>query len=275
LSWFWTVFLILTLEASFLLERKGDAWFIGAVGGLMYGALITLEFYDVIPPLKMPFINPELQHNFIYEMLMWFWVSIMNGTVAIMGAFLMSIIRDRERELRLLVIKDQMSNLYNRAYFFKTLNSEIQRSRRYDRVFSLIFIDLDNFKQYNDTYGHLEGDKLLKAVAQVFRSNVRRSETDPPYDVDVPCRYGGEEFAIVLPETPLRTGGGSLDALSFAERVRKYVEEIELDGRRITVSIGVAAFPTHGSSPDALVKAADDALYRAKEEGKNRVVCAA
>ena len=276
LSWFWTVYLILTLEASFLLERRGDVWFIGAVGGLIYGALLTAEFYGVIPPIKMPLIDPTLQHNFVYVMLLWFWVSLMNGAVAIISAYLMAIIRKRENDLKLMVIKDQMTRLYNRAYFFKTLNSEIQRSLRYDHVFSVIFLDLDNFKKFNDTYGHLEGDRLLKGVAEIFRDNIRRSETEPPYDVDVPCRYGGEEFAIILPETPLKAGtteerSSSINALGFAERIRRDVERLDIEGRNATVSIGVASFPQHGTTPDALVKAADDALYRAKNGGKNRV----
>lgn len=273
-SWFWTVYLILTLESSFLLERKEDVWFIGAAGGLIYGALLTLEYYNILPPLQMPFIDPTLQHNFVYEMLMWFWVSIMNATVAIIGAFLVEGIRERERFLKLMVIKDQLTNLYNRSYFFKTINNEIQRSLRYNHVFSVILLDLDNFKVYNDTYGHLEGDRLLKSVAQVFRNNVRRSETDPPYDVDVPCRYGGEEFGIILPETPLTvtdSRSNSINAYSFAERIRKDVAALDIGGQTITVSVGVAAFPINGITSDDLVKAADDALYRAKKNGKNRV----
>ncbi|KAF0218329.1 MAG: sensory box/GGDEF family [Geobacteraceae bacterium] len=275
-SWFWTVYLILTLEASFLLERKEDVWLIGAAGGLIYGALLTLEYYDILSPIRMPFINPALQHDFVYEMLMWFWVSIMNATVAIIGAFLMEGIRERERFLKLMVIKDQLTNLYNRSYFFKTINNEIQRSLRYNHVFSVILLDLDNFKEYNDTYGHLEGDRLLKSVAQVFRNNVRRSETDPPYDVDVPCRYGGEEFGIILPETPLTATGTDsrssiINASTFAERIRKDVAALDIDGQKITVSVGVAAFPINGMTTDDLVKAADDALYRAKKTGKNRV----
>lgn len=279
-SWFWTVYLILTLEAAFLLERKVDAWFIGAAGALIYGALLTAEYYHILLPVRMPFIDPALQHDFVYEMLIWFWVSIMNATVAIIAGFLMAVIRDRERELKLMVIKDQMTGLYNRGYFFKMLNSEIQRSLRYKHVFSIILIDIDDFKRFNDTFGHLDGDRLIKLVAQTFRDNVRRSETDPSYDVDVPCRYGGEEFAIILPETPPkatpstgRTESG-MNAHAFAERIRREVEALDLEGNRVSVSIGAASFPYHGTDPDSLVKAADDALYRAKRAGKNRVLLA-
>lgn len=276
-SWFWTVYLILTLEAAFLLDRKADVWFIGAAGGLIYGALLTMEFYDVLPPPHMPFTNPLQQHDFVYVMLMWFWVCVMNGTVAIIGAFFMETIRRRERELKQMVIKDQMTGLYNREYFFRMLNSEIQRSLRYSHVFAVILLDLDNFKRYNDTYGHLEGDRLIKAVAQLFRRNVRRSETAPPYDIDVPCRYGGEEFGIILPETPPRADGAEAgaSALAFAERIRRGVEALDFDGRRITVSIGVSSFPGDGITADELVREADEALYRAKKGGKNRVVLAA
>jgi diguanylate cyclase (GGDEF)-like protein len=171
-----------------------------------------------------------------------------------------------------------MTKLYNRNYFFKELNSEIQRSIRYGHVFSIVFLDIDHFKEFNDTFGHLEGDRLLKEFAGILRKNVRRSETNPPYDIDVPCRYGGEEFGIILPETPIGRkmeepcSQGEMNAAAFAERIREEIESMMVLGKRITVSIGIASFPCHGNTPDELVKAADDALYLAKKAGKNRIV---
>ena len=186
----------------------------------------------------------------------------------------------RESILKQLVVKDQMTKLYNRGYFFKELNSEIQRSIRYGHTFSIVFLDIDHFKEFNDTFGHLEGDRLLKELAGILRRNVGRRETNPPYDIDVPCRYGGEEFGIILPETPVGSCGkepisqGEMSAAAFAERIRKEIECMPVEDTGITVSIGIAAFPQHGTTPDGLVKAADDALYQAKKTGKNRIVIA-
>jgi diguanylate cyclase (GGDEF)-like protein len=182
--------------------------------------------------------------------------------------------------LKQLAVKDQTTKLYNRSYFFKGLNSEIQRSIRYDHVFSIIFLDIDHFKEFNDMFGHLEGDRALKELASILRKNVRRSETNPPYDIDVPCRYGGEEFGIILPETPTNTTvkgpcpSEEMNAVAFAERIRQEIESLRVQGQKITVSIGISSFPDHGNTPDELVKAADDALYQAKRSGKNRIVIA-
>ena len=204
----------------------------------------------------------------------------MTVAMTIIGSHIVGVTRRRERTLKQLAVKDQTTKLYNRSYFFKGLNSEIQRSIRYDHVFSIIFLDIDHFKEFNDMFGHLEGDRALKELAGILRKNVRRSETNPPYDIDVPCRYGGEEFSIILPETPTNTtvkgpcSSEEMNAVAFAERIRQEIESLRVQGKKITVSIGIASFPDHGNTPDELVKAADDALYQAKRSGKNRIVIA-
>ena len=284
-SWFWTVYMLLTLESAFLLERKIDTWIIGGFGGMLYGALLTAEFYDVIKPVDMPYVNHILHHTFTYTMIMWFWVAIMNSAVALIGTYLMGLIRQQETRLRHMVIRDGLTELYNRSYFFHRLNSEIERSRRYGRIVSILLMDIDNFKLFNDTFGHLAGDAMIQRVAEVFRSNIRRSETQPSYDVDIPCRYGGEEFAIILPEitaeggyeTALRLSEKvvSNSALVVAERIRRQIEEAKLEENKgVTISVGVATYPFHALTTDALVHAADVALYRAKDMGKNRVAIA-
>jgi len=281
-SWFWTMYLLLILEAAMLIDRKVDTWLLGGFAGLLYGMLLAAEYHDVIPPVKMPFEDSSLQHNFTYEMIVWSWVMVMNIAVATISTYLMSVIRDREKRMRQLIITDGLTGLYNRSYFFHRLNSEIERCKRYERIISILMLDLDNFKVFNDTFGHLEGDELLKNVADIIKDNIRQGSNGNPYDVDIPCRYGGEEFAIILPETSsgesvsvaerLRSKVQTKAALMCAERIRAKIEQMDMDGKGITVSIGVSTYGIHGLNGDELVRMADDALYKAKKGGKNRVV---
>jgi diguanylate cyclase (GGDEF)-like protein/PAS domain S-box-containing protein len=167
--------------------------------------------------------------------------------------------------LRSQAIRDPLTNLYNRRYMDETLLRELSRAKRKDTQLSVMMIDIDHFKRFNDTSGHAAGDEILKRVAQQLMSGVRRE--------DVPCRYGGEEFALILPDMTLDR------ALERAEVLRREIEalSVESGGARIgpvTASFGVACYPTHGESGDTLVQQADGALYQAKARGRNRVVSA-
>jgi diguanylate cyclase (GGDEF)-like protein len=162
-------------------------------------------------------------------------------------------------------VTDELTGLFNHRRFQEVMTAEVERVRRFEQELGLIMLDIDNFKRVNDTYGHLQGDHVLREVARVLREASR--------EVDEPARYGGEEMAVALPQTGLD------GAFEFAERVRTQIEALELpllDGDgvlRVTASFGVAALP-HSAKPDkdALVAAADAALYRAKRSGKNRTV---
>lgn len=161
-------------------------------------------------------------------------------------------------ELERLAVTDALTGLNNRRLFDQKINGEFSLAQRYQRPMALMLFDVDHFKRFNDTYGHDQGDRVLQAIARVMRS--LRS-------IDVPCRYGGEEFAVILPNTTMPC------ALQAAERLRAAVAALEVDGLRVTISIGVAALPEQpADSPDDLVKAADQALYAAKEGGRNRVM---
>ncbi len=166
-------------------------------------------------------------------------------------------------QLRELAIRDGLTGIFNHMYFHEALEMEVLRSRRHKRTFSLMMLDVDLFKNYNDTHGHPEGDELLRLLAQLFTKRLRGS--------DLVARYGGEEFAFILTETK-RDG-----ALIVAEGIREQIENHPFYGRnsqpsgKITVSIGVAAYPDNGEDSSALLKYADDALYLAKKEGRNRV----
>ena len=158
---------------------------------------------------------------------------------------------------------DGLTGLHNHRFFRDVLDLEVSRSARHQRTFSLVFIDVDHFKDFNDTYGHLAGDEALKGLAQTFTEGKRAST--------VVARYGGEEFVSMLPETAKE------GALQYAELLRKKVEKQTFrdhEGQplgNVTISLGVAAFPTDATDSKTLIERADRALYQAKESGRNRV----
>ena len=163
-------------------------------------------------------------------------------------------------------VTDELTGLFNHRRFQEVMTQEVERARRYDQEMGLIMLDIDNFKRVNDTYGHLQGDMVLREVARVLRQSSR--------EIDEPARYGGEEMAVALPQTDLE------GAYRFAERVRRRIEALDLplldgDGTlKVTASFGAASLASSsaGDGKDALVAAADAALYRAKRSGKNRTV---
>ncbi len=161
-------------------------------------------------------------------------------------------------------LTDSLTSLHNRRHLEKYLPEEIMRSARYKRPFSLALIDIDNFKAFNDNYGHPAGDKLLKNLACIMQSSVRKT--------DMVARYGGEEFIIVFPELDKTT------AIKVAEKIRLAVASHALSMPdlepypSVSISIGLAVFPEDGNTVDDIVKKADIMLYKAKNEGKNRVM---
>jgi len=166
---------------------------------------------------------------------------------------------DRVRQL---AYRDGLTGVFNRRYFDSRLVDEVTRAARYGGGVSVLMIDLDHFKKINDDFGHMLGDDVLRAVSAVFVRQLRK--------VDVVCRYGGEEFAVVLPATQ----GAS--ATAVAEKLRRAVANTEFAGvpYPVTVSVGVAEFPAHGIMRDDIIRAADTALYEAKASGRNQVCLA-
>lgn len=159
-------------------------------------------------------------------------------------------------------ITDSLTGLYNRRFFASALKLEVRRSRRYGLDLSLVMLDLDGFKKVNDEHGHGYGDEVLRRVGRVVRKATR--------DSDMACRYGGEEFSIILPETE------RLGAHAVAERIRRRTASLDDEGDdrlalSVTVSGGVACFPADARDADDLVVRADQALYRAKESGRDRI----
>ena len=165
-------------------------------------------------------------------------------------------------EIHRMAIMDGLTNLFNKRYFLETLVKEAARARRYHRPLSLIMIDLDHFKQVNDTYGHLAGDHILKELGELLRSRIRREE--------IVVRYGGEELAILLPETA-KDG-----AAEVADQMRQRVEShtFSFAGKKITITIsaGVAELIETNYDFNGFVDVADERLYAAKKGGRNKVI---
>lgn len=166
-------------------------------------------------------------------------------------------------DTRKMAITDGLTGLKNQQEFLAQLELETERAERYGRKLSVVGLDIDFFKRYNDEFGHLAGNDLLRALARELVENSRKA--------DLAARIGGEEFAVVMPETALP------EAVMLAERLRVIIEEMhvkhaEAMKKSITVSIGVATYPEHGDTAKKLYKSADDALYKAKESGRNCVV---
>jgi two-component system chemotaxis family response regulator WspR len=173
-------------------------------------------------------------------------------------------LEDANKQLEILSITDPLTNLYNRRYLESTLDKEFSRATRYKKSISALMMDTDNFKNYNDNNGHVLGDILLQKVSEIIKKNIRTT--------DFAARYGGEEFTVLLPETNL------VGATELAERIRQDIEKLELVGAKeqpmgkISISIGVASYPEITENINDLIKNADKALYKAKEDGRNRVV---
>ena len=165
--------------------------------------------------------------------------------------------------VRQLAYLDGLTGIFNRRLFELRIAEEIERAKRFTANLSVVMVDIDHFKRLNDEFGHLLGDEVLRQVSSIFSDHLRK--------IDVVCRFGGEEFAVLLPETNAQS------ALQVAEKLRRLVEDWQFPGvaRPVTVSAGTATFPENGSIRDDLVKAADAALYAAKQAGRNCVRSAA
>ena len=163
---------------------------------------------------------------------------------------------------------DRMTGLYSHHFFEKNLDEELERARRYKSTFSLVMFDIDHFKKFNDTYGHLQGDRIIREIAKLLWKSIR--------NVDFAARYGGEEFAVILPSVDVK------GALIVAERLRKRVETFGFpssDGGaslHVTISVGVTEFdPESAYAPSEIIREADRALYKSKENGRNKVTVSA
>ena len=181
----------------------------------------------------------------------------------------MNKLEKKNSKIEKLIVTDSLTGLYNRSYLFRHIEKEIQRSIRYHRPFSLLILDVDKFKGYNDVYGHLEGDLFLKVLGKIIRRSIRNT--------DVACRFGGDEFIVVLPETD------HMDARVIAERMRERIKTYpfypknEKEERNLpvnkTISIGISTINHNKDTLEKLIERADKSMYEAKQgEGDKTVI---
>ena len=162
-----------------------------------------------------------------------------------------------------LAYNDALTGIFNRRYFDQRFSRELLRAKRYSRDLSILMVDIDHFKTYNDTYGHLMGDKVLQKVASILEDRLRRA--------DILCRYGGEEFVIILPEIDILNAQIVGEKLRTAIMNNSQLDDNIMPGNHVTISVGVASFPQSGENEVNVLGNADKALYKAKDNGRNRV----
>ncbi len=190
-----------------------------------------------------------------------FVLSILTFAIAYIVKYLITS-RDYEHTYKL-AVTDGLTEMYNHRYFQEQMTNNIQNAKRYNGVFSLIMVDIDFFKKFNDTYGHQSGDAVLRQVAQTIKRNIRST--------DIPCRYGGEEMSVILTNTNKEDAVKT--AIKICEAVRN--KEFELatgDWTHVTISLGVASMPENGDTTEKLIEYADKCLYVAKRNGRNQVI---
>ncbi len=223
-------------------------------------AIVTLSFVSMYSVYIMFAYFIMKYHNL--------WIGIvyplMLGLIVFVSAFVIKyIIKSRDFEQQyLLATTDGLTELYNHRYFQEQMKMQVEQSKRYETAFSLIIIDIDFFKKFNDTFGHQAGDAVLRQVAQLLKQNVRAT--------DIVCRYGGEEMSIILPNTSKEV------SVSTAEKICKRVasKRFKLNNHmesNVTISLGVASFPEDGQTPSEIIDAADKRLYQSKHNGRNQV----
>ncbi|MDI6689394.1 MAG: GGDEF domain-containing protein [Actinomycetota bacterium] len=250
LQLYWYLYIIPIFIAALTFDVVG-----AIVTGLLSIGLMALWLYREV---SLGLITGNLV-NLIYEISLGTFIFFVSG---IIFGFLSAKQKAQQALLERLSIHDKLTGLYNYSYFIDRLNEEVKRADRFGMPLSLIMIDIDHFKEFNDTFGHVKGNKLLNRLAKIIRRRLR--------DIDIVARYGGEEFAVLLP-------GVAKEAGIVAERIRKAVEAEEFEGDvenprvKKTISAGVAIYPYNAGDDTELIVNADQALYSAKESGRNRV----
>lgn len=273
-SWFSSMYLLFILEGAFILPKRSQVWVLVVASSALLGLVFFGEYTGAIPHVRLPFVTNDLQHNLTYVLVRYLWKVTLNAGAALVGMLMMKSIRQREIELQESSFVDELTGLFNRPYFQRVLATEIERARRNDRSLALVLADIDGLGEVNRTFGVDVGDGLLAAIGRTLREVSDGQAGEWARNVDIACRFGGEELALIVPEVG-RYQGAPLPvaerALATAEAFRAAVERLRVSGVSATVSVGVVVSPRDGESPDALIDAADRVLAEAVAAGGNTV----
>lgn len=275
-SWFTTMYLLFVLEAAFILPRRGDVWFVVAVASTLYGGVLLAEWAGWLPHVDMPFVENDLWRHGTYVLVRYLWEVTMLCGAATVGMLMMQRIRERERELRECSFTDELTGLYNRQYFHRVLDAEVERAKRGGRELALVVADIDGLAGLNERFGIDIGDEVLARAGALLRQAVEGARTAAPVAAETACRIGGEEFAVIVPAVTTDDGGERTRvesrAMAIADSFRAEMERAVTHGVTATVSVAVAVLPRDGSTAQSLIDAADERLAEALARGGNVVV---
>jgi diguanylate cyclase (GGDEF)-like protein len=268
-SWFWSMYALFILEAAFILPRSRDVWLISLLSMVLLGSIEGLDYFVVLPHAVIPFAPEDLHNDALFVSVRYLWqVAVLAGTAWISNSLVGELRRDAAARSQ--TILDATTRAYSRGYFMRVYPAEVRRASRDARPLHILYLDVDRFGSFNDRFGIDAGDRMLKAIAHKIAEVVAPSGDES--SLNVVARIGGEEFAVLVVEDPNAGGSSSAEhALALAEKVRAAIEALRVDNAGVTVSVGVATMPDHGSSTDELLDAADDALARAVAAGGNCV----
>jgi diguanylate cyclase (GGDEF)-like protein len=277
-SWFDAMYALIVLEAAFIFSRPRDTWIVGTWAALAYGSVLLLEYVGILQHVTMPLVGNDLQLQASYVLVRYLWtVTVVVGTAGL-SQVMMSVLRRREAELADEAAVDETTGLRDRRYFQHRLIAELQRARSFGRGLAVLMVDIDHFDDFNKTFGLDAGNEMLRAVGQTLAARMRELPDSPIPELNTVSRFGGEEFAILMPESSAesRSGLGPTDAVRLtAEGLRCAVGDLRMRDMGVTVSVGVALYPEDGRSSNDLLAAADQALFAALVAGGNRVATAA
>ena len=280
-SWLWPLFLIINIELIYLFSSNIRIFLIGLLAGVGYIILAGLEYSRVIQTYQLPYMPQGLQYNPGFVVLTLIWVNLIGGFSLLIILYMR---KGEQREIKERVIRDGLTNLYDKKYFHDRLNSEIQRSNMFNRVFSLILFEIDDFEQYVKNNGQAQADELLRWAGEVMKMNVRRSEIRPAYEFDIAAYLDNAEFVILLPETGADEKRDEVDikydaqifargAVTLAEHITSTIKSSKFTyGEGVTVSASIVSFPIDGDDEKKLLDSAKKGLRLAQNNGKNKIV---